>query len=137
MLFSQTEIYSASLTQPPTIKACQEISDEENMILPRNNWILHQTECICRLVKCPDCKSEVQFHELLEHMVKEKCIASDDKYPNCIGKKATFGKKEKEYHFFSSTLLKPKRVDNFSVSKTSNLEFLMSMNNSLVKRLES
>ena len=45
-------------------RGCQESSDKENMIL-------HQTECIYRLVICPwgFCRrSEVPFHELLDHM---------------------------------------------------------------------
>ena len=48
-------------------RGCQESSDKENLIL-------HQTECIYRLVKCPHikCESKVSFHELLDHM-KPKC----------------------------------------------------------------
>ena len=48
---------------------CQETLDEEAMIL-------HETECIYRLVKCPHygCESEVplRFHELFQHMEVNK-----------------------------------------------------------------
>ena len=53
------------------LRGCQEKSDEENMIF-------HQSECIYRLVECPNLKclfglnSKVQFHELLNHMETEE-----------------------------------------------------------------
>ena len=47
------------------LRGCQEKSDEENMIF-------HQSECIYRLVVCPNfnlkCQSKVPFHELLDHL---------------------------------------------------------------------
>ena len=69
-------------------RGCQESSDKENIIL-------HQSECIYRLVKCPRvmCGFEVPFHELREHMETKKCF-------ECSDKKETFGKKVKEYHSF-------------------------------------
>ena len=53
-------------------RGCQESSDKENIIL-------HQTECIYRLVKCPrvNCESKVPFHELLDHM-KPDCFLGKD-----------------------------------------------------------
>ena len=55
-------------------RGCQESSDKENMIL-------HQTECIYRLVRCPciTCKSKAPapFHELLDHM-KPDCLLKND-----------------------------------------------------------
>ena len=88
-------------------RGCQVSSDKENMIF-------HQSECIYRLVKCPNvgCGFEVPFHELLEHMKEKECIASDIASPKGIGKKATFGKKVKEYHMFKlNKSLKPERVE--------------------------
>ena len=55
------------------IRGCQESSDKENIIL-------HQTECIYRLVKCPrpsGCGLKVPFHELLDHM-KPDCFLGKD-----------------------------------------------------------
>ena len=48
-------------------RGCQEKLDEENMIF-------HQSECIFRLVVCPNlkCKSEVPFYDLLNHMSTEE-----------------------------------------------------------------
>ena len=55
-------------------RGCNESSDEENMIL-------HQTECIYRLVKCPrpstECGLKVPFHELIDHM-KPDCLLGKD-----------------------------------------------------------
>ena len=54
-------------------RGCQESSDKENMIL-------HQTECIYRLVNCPriNCELKVPFHDLLDHMRQKNCkIATD------------------------------------------------------------
>ena len=60
-------------------RGCQEKLDEENMIF-------HQSECIYRLVECPNlkCRSKVPFHDLLNHMKTEefKC----DKLTGSIGK---------------------------------------------------
>ena len=44
-------------------RGCQEKLDEENMIF-------HQSECVYRLVECPNlkCRSKVPFHDLLNHM---------------------------------------------------------------------
>ena len=52
-------------------RGCQQILNEESTIL-------HESECIYRMVKCPNpnCKSKVPFHELLEHMAP-KCIVND------------------------------------------------------------
>eukprot|EP00093_Oithona_nana_P004863 04863.XXX_207360_207917_1 [CDS] Oithona nana genome sequencing. len=67
--------------------------------------IVHQTECVYRLVKCPSvcCEFEVPFHELLEHMEEEKCSV-----PHFF-KKGIFGKKEKEFYFISFRT--PERVE--------------------------
>ena len=53
-------------------RGCQETKEKEDMIL-------HQTECIYRLVKCPrvNCESKVPFHELLVHM-KLDCLLGGD-----------------------------------------------------------
>ena len=52
------------------LRGCQEKLDEENMIF-------HQSECVYRLVECPNlkCRSKVPFHDLLNHMKTEsfKC----------------------------------------------------------------
>merc|ERR1712062_18482 len=55
-------------------RGCQESSDKENMIL-------HQTECIYRLVKCPSiyCETKVPFHELLDHMEPD-CLLKKDSH---------------------------------------------------------
>ena len=47
-------------------RGCQEMLDAENMIF-------HQSECIYRLVVCPNltCRSKVPFHDLLNHMKTE------------------------------------------------------------------
>ena len=78
-------------------RGCQETKEKEDMIF-------HQTECVCRLVKCPylGCKSEVPFYELLEHMKRNYCTYTTQK--------ATFGKKVKEYHELESPLI-PERVE--------------------------
>ena len=49
------------------IRGCREIKDRQPMIL-------HQTECIYRLVNCPSyaCKSQVPFGQVLEHMKENK-----------------------------------------------------------------
>ena len=49
------------------IRGCREIKDRQPMIL-------HQTECIYRLVNCPSyaCKSKVPFGQVLEHMKENK-----------------------------------------------------------------
>ena len=48
-------------------RGCQEMLDAENMIF-------HQSECIYRLVVCPNlrCRSKVPFHDLLNHMKTEE-----------------------------------------------------------------
>jgi len=53
-------------------RGCQETKEKEDMIL-------HQTECIYRLVKCPrvNCESKVPFHKLLVHM-KPDCLLEGD-----------------------------------------------------------
>ena len=49
------------------LRGCQEMLEAENMIF-------HQSECIYRLVVCPNfkCRSRVLFHELLNHMKTEE-----------------------------------------------------------------
>jgi len=51
-------------------RGCQETKEKEEMIL-------HQTECIYRLVKCPrwGCDSKLPFHELLNHMKPSTCLS--------------------------------------------------------------
>ena len=51
-------------------RGCQETKEKEDMIL-------HQTECIYRLVKCPhvNCESKAPFHELLDHMKPNICLS--------------------------------------------------------------
>ena len=65
-------------------RGCQETKEKEDMIL-------HQTECIYRLVKCPsprtNCGSKVPFHDLLDHMK-----------PDC-----TSGEREDQYNEFAYT----------------------------------
>ena len=55
------------------LRGCQESSNKENMIL-------HQIECIYRLVECPriGCRSKVQFHGLLDHMKPKICLSPFD-----------------------------------------------------------
>ena len=50
-----------------TKTGCQEVLGEEAMIF-------HEAECIYRLVRCPrlTCRSRVTFHELFQHITKEK-----------------------------------------------------------------
>mgnify|MGYP001501498874 CR=1 FL=1 len=45
-------------------RGCKETSDKEGMIF-------HQTECINRLVYCPCHALMLQFHELIDHMMKQ------------------------------------------------------------------
>ena len=51
------------------LRGCQEKLDAENMIF-------HQSECIYRLVSCPNltCQLKVPFHELLKHAEAKKCL---------------------------------------------------------------
>ena len=53
---------------------CENLSRGCNQTLDKEGMIIHQTECIYRLVKCPwiPCKSSVLVHKLLDHM--EKCV---------------------------------------------------------------
>ena len=66
-------------------RGCQEMLDTNN----RENMIFHQSECIYRLVECPNlkCRSKVPFYDLLDHMKTEeyKC----DKLTGSIGKMVT------------------------------------------------
>merc|ERR1712062_98381 len=100
-------------------RGCQENMEKEDMIF-------HQSECIYRLVKCPyhKCELEVPFYELLEHMkapiirgticfgktttiaLRQKCFVSA-----MAIKKATFGKKVKEFNSLKNAQPLPERVD--------------------------
>ena len=93
-------------------RGCQETMEKDDMIF-------HQTECVYRLVKCPCiiCKFEVPFHELLEHMEKEKFFeenrgffSSIDDARSFLVKKTTFGKKAKEHQYVNGSRL-PERVE--------------------------
>ena len=80
-------------------RGCQETMEKEDMIF-------YQTECIYRLVKCPfhKCDIEVPFHKLLEHMETTNCCVM-------VIRKATFGKKVKEYHSIIAAKPLPERVE--------------------------
>merc|ERR1712062_479305 len=63
------------------LRGCQEKLDEENMTF-------HQSECIYRLVECPNLKCQsklVPFHDLLNHMKTDEFRCKET---GSIGKKA-------------------------------------------------
>jgi len=80
-------------------RGCQEELDKENMIC-------HQTECIYRLVKCPDighrgyigCKSEFPFHELFDHVVKNDYHATS----KLSTRNETWGKRNEFKYLFKN-----------------------------------
>ena len=69
-------------------RGCQENKEKESMIF-------HQTECIYRLVICPgrNCKSQVPFHELLEHMKMNKAILPEEAVKMTFREKKAFSSK--------------------------------------------
>ena len=56
----------------------------------------NQTECIYRLVICPgrNCKSQVPFHELLEHMKMNKAILPEEAVKMTFREKKAFSSKK-------------------------------------------
>ena len=83
-------------------RGCQENLDGENMIF-------HQSECIYRLVVCPNltCRSKVPFHDLLNHMKTEeyKC----KKITGSVGKIISTTLNAKRCKETSSTAFFPSR----------------------------
>ena len=73
--FQHCEVIEALLNEGKMEFKCENLTRGCNESLDEDNMIFHQTECIYRLVDCPQriCKSKVPFHELLDHM-KPDCI---------------------------------------------------------------